>query len=79
MSDTSIFVCLEPRRSDWWQLGALPPSIGRMMPPSRTRVHVNRPRHIPVVRAARLDGRRMVAREACSGCGGIDVNDRSAD
>jgi len=31
MSDTSIFVCLEPRRSDWWQLGALPPSIGRMM------------------------------------------------
>ena len=31
MSDTSIFVCLEPRRSNWWQLGALPPSIGRMM------------------------------------------------
>ena len=31
MSDTSVFVCLEPRRSDWWQLGALPPSIGRMM------------------------------------------------
>jgi hypothetical protein len=30
MSGTSIFVCLEPRRSEW-QLGALPPSIGRMM------------------------------------------------
>lgn len=31
MSDTSIFVCLEPRRSDVWQLGVLPPSMGRMM------------------------------------------------
>jgi len=30
MSDTSIFVCVEPRRSEW-QLGVLPPSIGRMM------------------------------------------------
>ena len=30
MSGTSIFVCLEPRRSDSWQLGALPPATGRM-------------------------------------------------
>jgi hypothetical protein len=30
MSGTSVFVCVEPRRSEW-QLGALPPSIGRMM------------------------------------------------
>ena len=30
MSRTSIFVCLEPRRSEW-QLGVLPPPTGRMI------------------------------------------------
>ena len=30
MSHTAIFVCVEPRRSEW-QLGVLPPSMGRMM------------------------------------------------
>jgi hypothetical protein len=30
MTRTSLFACLEPRRSEW-QLGALPPATGRMM------------------------------------------------